>query len=148
GIAQLSGLTIGSGLLLALAALWTAFAIGKPPRQRRHVMIYVLVGCAFTALLAPVAFVSLLGWMTGVERGVEGEGMAAAGLSPDMAWTLAPLAMLVSAPSALFAGLTLAVLGFRKPKPRPQEPASAPGGDLVIARRTPELDPPPIRMPR
>lgn len=129
GWAQLAAMSVGATILLALAAIGVAYAIRQPPRQRRHVVIYVLAASVFVAILAPFAFVGLLGFLVTAERNGDAAAFEIAGLSGDMAWALAPLALLVGAPCALVAGLALSLLGFRKTKPAP------PG--VLIARQQP-----------
>jgi hypothetical protein len=116
GLAQFAAITAGAAFLIALIALSIAYAMRKPPLLRRHVIAYMVVAAAFCALVSPLAFIALLGALAQSEYGGEASGLEIAGLSPEMAWALAPLALAVGAPASVVAGLALAFLGFRKPK--------------------------------
>ncbi|MGE0044586.1 MAG: hypothetical protein AB7J28_04010 [Hyphomonadaceae bacterium] len=127
GWGQFAAICVGASLLLALGAIGAAHAIGKPPRLRRHVVIYVMAASVAVAFIAPFVFMALLDFLVTAERNGDQAAFEIAGLSGNMAWALAPLALLVGSPCALVAGLALSLLGFRK------TPATPPG--VLIARR-------------
>jgi hypothetical protein len=125
GLAQFAAITVGAAFLLALAALAIAYRIGRPPKLRRHVIAYMVAAAAFCALVSPFAFLAILGALASSEHGGDVSGLEIAGLTPDMAWALAPLALAVGAPTAVVAGLALALLGFHKRPPAPPAPQPA-----------------------
>ena len=127
GWAQLAAICVAVALLVSLGSISAAAALGRPARQRRHVVIHVLAASGLAALLAPFAFTGLVGLLAGVERGDGSSGFEIAGVSPDMAWALAPLALAVGAPCALVAGLALSLIAFRK--------TLAPQDGVLIATR-------------
>jgi hypothetical protein len=122
GLAQFAAITTGVAFVLAVVALALGYAIGRPPLQRRHVVAAMVIAAALCALLSPLAFIWLIGAVTETEYGGQAPGPEIAGLSPDMAWALAPLALAVGAPASVFAGLALALIGFEKRKARPAPP--------------------------
>jgi hypothetical protein len=126
GLAQLAAVLVAAALVSAFGALAIACGIGRPPRSRGQVIVYVLAATAFWALVAPFAYAALAGGPA-----APGQEPAArfeiAGVKPAMAWAIAPLALAVAAPTALAAGFVLSALCFRKRSP-----------DVLVARQIPE----------
>jgi hypothetical protein len=131
GFAQLAAVSVGSALLIAFASLAIAYRIGRPPRLRRHVVIYVLVATSLVALIAPFVYLGLLRMFPVPEGAPAGSDFQIAGIKAEMAWAVAPLSLAVGAPAALLAGLAYALIGFRKPAGIPR--------DVLAARRTPQI---------
>jgi MFS family permease len=123
------GLTLTIGFAVAFAtgaALGTARAFqaaGRPPRARRDVVFMVLVYGALTAMVAPVLAASFSG------------AIGTQGYSWSMATAMWPLAIMLGAPVALFAGLAVSLVMFTKPPPREPDLEA-----VALARATDDYD--------
>ncbi|MBL8548846.1 MAG: hypothetical protein JNJ73_02595 [Hyphomonadaceae bacterium] len=138
GVAQFATITAGAAFIVAILAIAVAYAIGRPPLQRRHVVAYMVIAAAFCALLSPLVFVCMIGFAAKAEYGGDASGFEVAGLSPDMAWALAPLALAAGAPTSIVAGLALSVLCFAKRRAASPPPTNMRRLDDGVARRIDE----------
>lgn len=109
-IAAVVALTCAS----ALTALGGMMAAGAAPRARRDVVLITLGFGALFSLATPIA------------AGIFSGAIGTPGFTWGMAAGLWPLALTIGLPGALFAGLVLAFIAFRKPEQ--SEP------DVLIAR--------------
>jgi hypothetical protein len=125
GLAQLAAVLVGAALLAAFCALAIAYRVGRPPRSRGQVIVYVLAATAVWALAAPFAYAALAEAPAGGQEPVA--RFEIANIKPAMAWAIAPLALAVGAPTALAAALVFSTLCFRKRSP-----------DVLVARQIPE----------
>jgi MFS family permease len=102
------------GFALALVSLGAAWLIGRAPKARRVVMAHVVAACALAALLAAPAF----SWLLETLSDYEGLGRKI-GIAPEASFALAPLALTLGLPAALFAGAVFSIVAFVKPAPEP-----------------------------
>lgn len=109
GFAQLVLLTGAIGFLSALISLAAAGAMGRPPSSRREVMVHALWLGILAALAAPIVFQALLRAMEGIEAP---DGPV--GLSVMLPFALWPLSLFVGLPMALFYGLVLSFIAFKR----------------------------------
>jgi len=112
GMAQMALLVAGVGFCSALISLVIASSMGRAPRSRREVMVHVLWLGVLTALLAPILFQVLLHAMEGIEA-PDGPN----GLSGALPFALWPLALFLGLPMALFSGLVLSFVAFKRGAP-------------------------------
>lgn len=95
---------------LALAALGAGWIAGRAPKERRIVVLHVVVAGAATALLSP--------WLAPTLSG--------ASLDSAMLFSFAPLALLLGLPAALVSGVVFAWLALAKGAPAAPRAAPAP----------------------
>ncbi len=91
---------------LALAALGAGWIAGRAPKERRIVVLHVVLAGAAVAVLSP--------WLAPT--------MSGASLDSAMLFSFAPLALLLGLPAALVSGIVFAWLALTK---RPAAVASA-----------------------
>lgn len=91
---------------LALSTLSTAWALGRAPRSHREVVLHVLAAALIVALAAPYGLSALIG----------ADAKAAKDGAVDLALALAPLAVLLGLPVALFSGLIFSLMALTRPR--------------------------------
>jgi len=103
---------------IALITLGGAYALRRPPRARRNVILHVVFAGALAALTAPFVLTNLLALVANYER--DGAGAA---FTPEMSLAMAPLAFVVGLPIALVSGVMFAWAAFARRAPG--------GGDIL-----------------
>ncbi len=109
GMAQMAAIVGGIAFAIAAVSLGAAWLLGRPPRQRRTVIAHLLTAGAIAALASPFVFATLLDVLA------QNEGAAESGLPNRIAWALAPLALMLGLPLALFGGLVFSYVAMVKP---------------------------------
>jgi hypothetical protein len=94
---------------LALVTLGISWALGHAPRARRVVIVHVLLAGALIAALAPFVLTELLAAVASYE-----DSAAAASFSPEMAFAMAPLALIIGLPMTLISALVFAWLALKR----------------------------------
>ena len=127
GLARTVVIAGAMAFALGFVTLGGAWAIGKPPRTRRAVILHLLFAGAVAALAAPFVFETLVRAVVEAGGAEGGEAERIAALPPSFALAMAPLALLLGLPVTLFSGLVFSWVALVKPPaPRRGEPALAP----------------------
>ncbi len=107
GFAQFALFTAIAGALVALITLGAAHLTGRAFRSRREVVNLSLWSIAATSLAAPFAFQALLMALKAANGGAVDTGLSLA-----LPMALAPLALSMSLPMGIYAGLILAYVAL------------------------------------
>jgi hypothetical protein len=102
-------LSCGGVFAIALITLSASWAIGKPPRARRHVVLHVVAASVIAAFAAPLALTRVLAAVA--ESKAQGAGDA---FTFSMSLAMTPLAMLLGLPVALISGVLFAWIALDK----------------------------------
>lgn len=97
---------------LALVSLGASWAIGRPPRTHRAVILHVLIAGALVAVAAPFVLVGLIE-IAAASRTPEDDVLR---LPFSASLSMIPLTLLVGLPTALFSGIVFAVVALVKPQ--------------------------------
>lgn len=106
-LALIAGMAVFAIALTSLGASW---ALGKPPRARRVVVVHTLFAGALVALLSPFVLTRLLAALADY---AENEA-AAASFTSEMALSMAPLALIIGLPMTLVSALVFAWLALTR----------------------------------
>lgn len=106
-LALIAGMAVFAIALTTLGASW---ALGKPPRARRVVVIHAVLAGALVALLSPFVLTRLLAALADY---AENEA-AAASFTSEMALSMAPLALIIGLPMTLISALMFAWLALTR----------------------------------
>lgn len=102
---------------LALVTLGASWAIRRPPKTRRTVVMHVVVAGAIIALVAPFVLTQLLAAVADYSH-----PGAAATFSPAMAMAMLPLAIVLGLPVALISAIAFSWIALkRQAPPEPHE---------------------------
>jgi hypothetical protein len=105
-------LTLIAGVIvfaLALTSLGASWALRRPPRTRRSVVLHVLTAGAAAAMGAPFVLTHLLGAVAAYEQ-----SPAAGAFTLDMAAAMTPLALVLGLPVALISGTMFAIVALTR----------------------------------
>jgi hypothetical protein len=111
GLQRLSLVAGAVAFAIALVSLGLSWAVGRPPRTRRTVVMHVVIAGALTALAAPYVLTQLLAAVADYEH--RGSG---AEFSVLMSASLTPLALLLGLPISLVSGLVFAWVALAPPR--------------------------------
>lgn len=92
----------------ALTTLGASWLLQNPPRTRRVVLLHLVFAGGIAALAAPFVWQIVL-------RNVAGADGSNIVLPDETPWALAPFALLIGLPVALFSGLVFAFVALSKP---------------------------------
>jgi hypothetical protein len=96
---------------ISFLTLGGSWLLGRAPRTRRTVIVHILLAGAVCALAAPFVLESLL-------NSLADSTSAGPGLRPSLPYALAPLALLLGLPIALFSATAFAMVALVKPPRR------------------------------
>ncbi len=96
---------------LALSTLGAAWALGRPPRTRREVVLHVLAAGAIAALLIPFALTELLALVANYEQAGAGEAF-----TTSMALSILPLTFLLGLPITLVTSIAFSYIALERPR--------------------------------
>ncbi len=101
-----------AGFALAFVSLAGASIMRRPPKTRRIVITHVIAGCAAALAAAPTVYLALLRRIAALE-----DGAPDVGVGDGTGVALAPLALMLGLPAALFAGAVFSLVSFAKAPP-------------------------------
>lgn len=114
---QRLALVAGAGVFaVALITLGASWAIGRPPRARRVVVLHVVIAGAIAAIMAPFVLTGLLAAVADYEHAGDGAKFTTA-----MSLAMTPLALVVGLPITLISGIVFAWLALVRPLPDDRE---------------------------
>lgn len=112
GLFELALIAGALTMALSVLSLGMAWALGRPPRSRRAVIRNILVSGAIVALTAPFVLFNLFSAVPTADGAPRQLGLDTGAL-----YAMAPLALMLGVPIALFSAVVFSVVALVKPGP-------------------------------
>lgn len=101
---------------IALTTLGVGWALGRPPKARRVVVLHVVLAMCIAAVLAPFVLTQLLAAVADYKQ--EGAGQQ---FGLDMSLAMTPLVIVLGLPIGLISGILFAWIALARPRADAEE---------------------------